>query len=92
MKKIILTIVLGSFLPAIAIAEDKKMQNTNPNPKASLMSGKHMMNSNPNASLMSGKHMMNDNPYSSHPTGDKGAEKINAQANNQGYTVHKYKK
>jgi len=47
MKKIISTIVLSSFLLAMAISEDKKMQNANPN--ASLMSGKYMMNSNPNA-------------------------------------------
>ncbi|MEE9338812.1 MAG: hypothetical protein V3U87_12100 [Methylococcaceae bacterium] len=88
MKKIILTIVLSSFLPAIAIAEDKKMQNSNPNAADSVVTGKHMQNSNPNAedSVMKGKHMMNDNPYSSHP-------KDNARVENKsdrGYTVIKY--
>ncbi len=39
MKKIILTIVLSSLLPAIAAAEDAehKMRNDNPNPKASVL-------------------------------------------------------
>lgn len=88
MRKIILTIILSSFLPALATAEDKKMQNSNPNPTASLMSGKHMMNSNPNASIMEGKHMMmSDDPFSSHPKGNSGtSEKVK-----KGYTVIKYK-
>ena len=92
MKKIILTLVLSSVLPAIAVAEDKKMQNANPN--ASVMSGKHMMNTNPNpnASGMTGKHMMmGDNPYSSHPKSGAGAAKTSDNVK-KGYTVIKYKK
>ena len=89
MRKIILTIILSSFLPALAIAEDKKMQNSSPN--ASLMSGKHMMNSNPNASVMEGKHMMmSDDPFSSHPKGNSGARKTSEKVK-KGYTVIKYK-
>ena len=87
MKKIILTIVLSSLLPAMAIAEDKKMRNSNPN--SSLMSGKHMMNSNPSSSGMTGKHMnMGDNPYSSHQKSDSGA----AKTKKRGYTVIPYQK
>ncbi len=90
MKIIILTVVLSSLLPAIAVAEDKKMHNANPN--ASVMTGKHMMNNNPNASVMTGKHMMmNDNPYSSHSKDNAGAAKTNDQVN-KGYTVIPYKK
>ncbi len=89
MKKIILTVVLSTFLPAMAIAEDKVMQNTNVN--GSLMSKKHMMNANPNASVMTGKHMMSDNPYSSHSKSTAGATKSNEQVK-KGYTVLKYKK
>lgn len=63
MKKIILAIILSSFLSAIAVAEDKAMHNSDPD--GSLMSKKHMMNSNPESSLMSKKHMMNSNPNSS---------------------------
>ena len=84
-------ILLSSFLSALAIAEDKKMQNSNPN--ASLMSGKHMMNSNPNAndSVMEGKHMMmSDDPFSSHPKGNSGARKTSGKVK-KGYTVIKYK-
>ena len=77
MKKIILTIVLCSVLPAIAVAEGKKMQNSNISTSDVDMAGKHMM--------------MNDNPYSSHPKGDAGAAKNNGQAK-KGYTVIKYKK
>jgi len=93
MKKIILTIILSSLLPAIAVAKDAehKMRNDNPNPKASEMEGKHMQNSSPNASVMEGKHMMNDNPYSSHPKDDTGATKTNDQ-DKRGYTVIKYEK
>ena len=90
MKKIILTFILSSFLPAIAVAEDKKMQNANPN--ASEMTGKHMQNANPNDSVMTGKHMMmNDNPYSSHPKGDAGVAK-NKDSTKKGYTVIPYNK
>jgi hypothetical protein len=91
MKKIILTIVLSSFLPPLAVAEDKKMRNTSPNTPSPLMEGKHMMNKNPNASVMEGKHMMNDNPYSSHPKKVSGAEKTSNQVK-KGYSVIKYKK
>jgi hypothetical protein len=34
MKKIILTIVLSSLLPALAVAKDKTMHNDNPNPES----------------------------------------------------------
>ena len=94
MKKIILTVVLSSLLPAIAVAEDKTMHNTNPNPnaKAPLMSGKHMMNSDPKASVMTGKHMMmGDNPYSSHPKSGSGAAKTSDKVK-KGYTVIPYQK
>ena len=53
MKKIILTFILSSFLPAIAVAEDKTMHNSNPTPDT-LMSGKHMMNSDPSGSSSKG--------------------------------------
>jgi disulfide bond formation protein DsbB len=89
MKKIILTIILSSFLSAIAVAGDHVMRNDNPN--ASVMAGKHMMNKNPNASVMEGKHMMSDNPFSSHSKDDAGAAKTNKKTN-KGYTVIKYKK
>ncbi|WP_428354004.1 hypothetical protein [Methyloprofundus sp.] len=91
MKKIILTLVLSSFLPAIAVAADKTMHNDNPNTSV-LKKGKHMTNSNPNTSVMEkGKHMMmGDNPYSSHPTQAKAKKTKNHS--NKGYTVIKYKK
>ena len=90
MKKIILTIVLSSLLPAIAVAEDKKMQNTNPNSTTPLMSGKHMMNSDPSG--MTGKHMsMGDNPYSQHPKSGSGAAKTSDKVK-KGYTVIPYQK
>ena len=89
MKKIILTFILSSFLPAIAVAEDKAMHNSNPNPDT-LMSGKHMMNSNPDP-LMSGKHMMNSNPSGSSSKDNAGASNTKKQVN-KGYTVNKYKK
>lgn len=91
MKKIILTIILSSFLSTIAVADDHIMRNTNPN--ASIMEGKHMMNSSPESSLMSKKHMMNSNPNSSR------SETVTAKTNNntnhetnKGYTVIPYEK
>ncbi len=89
MKKIILTIILSSFLSAIAVADDHVMRNDNPN--ASVMEGKHMMNKNPNASasVMEGKHMMNSNPNSSRS--DTEVAKTNKKTK-KGYTVIKYKK
>ena len=89
MKKIILTIILSSFLSAIAVAGDHVMRNDNPN--ASVMEGKHMMNKNPNASVMEGKHMMNSNPNSSSSDSDTGAAITNKKTK-KGYTVNKYKK
>ncbi len=93
MKKIILTIIFSSFLSTIAVAKDHVMRNDNPNPKASLMDGKHMMNSSPEPSLMSKKHMMNSNPNSSRSSSndDAGAAKKNSQAN-KGYSVIEYEK
>ena len=91
MKKIILTIILSSFLSAIAVAGDHVMRNENVN-ASPVMAGKHMMNKNVNASsVMEGKHMMNDNPYSSHDKDDAGVAKTNGQVK-KGYTVIKYKK
>ena len=95
MKKIILTIVLSSLLPAIAVAKDKIMHNDNPNANTStpLTTGKHMKNTSPNASaLATGKHMgMGDNPFSSHPKDyAKAAQK--KSKSNKGYTVIPYKK
>ena len=91
MKKIILSVVLSSLLPAIAVAEnaEHKMRNDNPSPKASVMEGKHMMNANPSpkASVMEGKHMMNDNPNASHPKAK--ATKTKGQKT-KAYTVIKY--
>ena len=93
MKKIILTIVLSSLLPAIAVAKDAEHKMRNDNPNASVMEGKHMMNSNPNASVMEGRHMMNDNPNASHPSkGKAGATKTSDQDNRSGYSVVPYKK
>ena len=91
MKKIILTIILSSFLSAIAVADDHVMRNENVN-ASSVMKGKHMMNTNTSASdvdMKENKHMqMGDNPFSSH---DK---KVTKKANQvpKGYTVIKYKK
>ncbi len=87
MKKIILTIILSSFLSAIAVADDHVMRNDNPN--ASVMAGKHMMNKNPNAPVMEGKHMMNSNPNSSRSS--TGVAKKNKKTK-KGYSVIKYKK
>ncbi len=89
MKNIIITMVLSSLLPAIAVAEDRAMHNDSPN--APLMSGKHMMSSDPNASVMKGKHMMSDNPYSEHSKDKDAAGKANRQGN-PGYRVIPYKK
>jgi hypothetical protein len=88
MKKIILTIVLSSILPAIAIAEDRKMHNADPG--ASLMSKKHMMNSSPNAQFSSKRHMDNSNPNTSRAkSGGAKAKDQNGQGN-KGWSVIKY--
>ena len=92
MKKIILAVILSSLLPALAVAEDKKMQNTHTSASDIDMKGKHMMNTHTSASdvdMKENKHMqMGDNPFSSH---DK---KVTKKANqvHKGYTVIKYKK
>ena len=92
MKKIILTIVLSSLLPALAVAKDKTMHNDNPNPSTPSMTEKHMTNSSPDASVMTGKHMMmGDNPYSSHPKDYAKAAQRKSKVN-KGYTVIPYKK
>ena len=92
MKKIILTVILSSLLPALAVAEDKKMQNTHTSASDTNMKGKHMMNTHISASdvdMKEKKHMsMGDNPFSSHDK--KVAKKANQV--NKGYTVIKYKK
>ncbi len=87
MKKMILTIVLSSIMPAIVIAEDRAMHNSDP--EAPLMSKKHMMNANPNMQLMNKKHMMNSNP---NVAGSKRSAKAKSQTgqNKRGWTVIKY--
>lgn len=91
MKKIVLAVVLSSFLPAIAVAEAKTMKNTNPNPSDDpLTTGKHMQNNSTSANpLKTGKHMMNDSPFSSHPDSDQGMKKKKTGGQ---YNVIKYKK
>ena len=90
MNKIILTMILSSFLSSIAVAEDKKMHSVNP--ELSVMSKKHMMNANPEAPLMSGKHMMsgmmNSNPSS---MGNSGSKKPNEKVKKL-FTVIPYSK
>ena len=92
MKKIILTILLSSILPALAVAEDKKMQNTHTSASEIDMKGKHMTNTHTSQSDINmgrKKHMgMGDNPFSSHD--NKEAKKTNQV--HKGYTVIKYKK
>ena len=92
MKKIILTVILSSLLPALAVAEDTKMQNTHTSASDNDMKGKHMMNTHTSASdvdMKENKHMaMGDNPFSSHDK--KVAKKANQV--HKGYTVIKYKK
>lgn len=91
MKKIILTIVLSSILPVLAVAEDRKMQNTHAKASDMDMKGKHMQNTHTSQSEinMKKKHMgMGDNPFSSH---DKKMAKKTNQAY-KGYSVIKYKK
>ena len=93
MKKIILTIILSSLLPALAVAEDKRMRNTNGSTPNVEMKGKHMMNTHTSASDvdMKGRHMsMGDNPFSSHQV-TQGNKKA-AKETTQGYSVIKYKK
>ena len=91
MKKIILAVLLSSFLPALAVAESKKMENTHTNQSDVDMQGKRMMNTHTSQSdinMNKKKHMgMGDNPFSSH-------EKETAKKANQhkGYTVIKYQK
>ena len=99
MKKIILTIILSSLLPALAVAEDKKMQNTQPKAEKNTdMEGKHMRNthikeaSQSEINMKTKKHMgMGDNPFSSHDKKvAKKAKKVSET--NRGYTVIKYQK
>ena len=92
MKKIILAIVLSAILPALAVAEDKQMQNTHTSASDTDMKGKHMQNTHISASdvdMNEKKHMsMGDNPFSSH---DKKVAKKTNQVH-KGYSVIKYKK
>jgi len=93
MKKIILTIVLSSLIPALAIAESKKMQNTHTSASDLDMKGKRMMNTHTSQSdvnMKSKKHMaMADNPFSSH---NKKVAKKTKRINNEnrGYSVVEY--
>lgn len=103
MKKIILTVLLSSLLSAVAVAEEKKMQNTQLEAQLSqseinMKKGKHMsmgadpFTSGPSQSeinMKEGKHMsMGDNPFSSH---DKGVKKEVKKAG-KGYSVVEYEK
>ncbi|NOQ65443.1 MAG: hypothetical protein GQ582_13110 [Methyloprofundus sp.] len=91
MRKIILTVILSSFLPALAVAESKTMQNTHKTTPDVMAQGKHMMNTKQISQSeinMKKKHMsMGDNPFSSHEK--KAAKKANKH---KGYSVVKYKK
>ena len=91
MRKIILTIILSSFLPALAVAETKTMQNTHKIAPDVMAEGKHMMNTKKISQTdinMGKKHMsMGDNPFSSHEK--KAAKKANKH---KGYSVVKYQK
>lgn len=94
MKKIILTIVLCSTLPAIAVAEDKSMQNTHTNASdVDMTKERHMQNTHTSQSdnnMQGKKHMgMGDNPFSAH---DKAKSKKPISHTNKGYSVIKYKK
>lgn len=96
MKKIILSIVLSSLLPTIAVAEERTMKNTNPTTPSEdpLMSGKHMQNTNPAPTkdpLASGKHMTStsDDPFSPHAKSKKKTAKTNKETNGS-YTVIEY--
>ena len=93
MKKILLTIILSTFLPALAVAEDKKMENTSGSASDLSMKGKHMSNTNVSQSdlnMKNKKHMsMGDNPFSSH---DKKVATKSKSKSSQSYTVIKYKK
>ena len=92
MKKIILAVILSSLLPALAVAEDKKMQNTHTSASDNDMKGKHMMNTHTSASdidMKDNKHMsMGDNPFSSHN------KKVGTKTNqpHKGYTIKKFNK
>lgn len=94
MKKIILAIAVCSILPTIAVAEDRKMENTHTSASENDMTkGKHMQNTHTSKSdidMKTGKHMrMGDNPFSAH---DKAkAEKAKSQTS-KGYSVIKYEK
>jgi len=91
MKKIILAVILSSLIPALAVAEDKKMQNTHASAPDN-MKGKHMMNTHTSASdidMKDNKHMsMGDNPFSSHN------KKVGTKTNqpHKGYTIKKFNK
>jgi len=92
MKKIILTVILCSTLPAIAVAKDKSMQNTHTSASdIDMTKGKHMRNTHTSQSdidMKTGKHMrMGDNPFSAH---DKAKSKKATSHNNRGYSVVDY--
>jgi len=94
MRKIILTVILSSFLPALAVAETKTMQNTHKSASDVdvMKQGKHMMNTKKISQSdinMEKKHMsMGDNPFPTHEK--KAGQKTNQK--HKGYTVNKYKK
>ncbi|MCK5829781.1 MAG: hypothetical protein KAH20_05715 [Methylococcales bacterium] len=103
MKKILLTVILSSLLPALAVAEDKKMQNTQPQTQPNqsdinMKEKKHMsmgdspFTSQSDINMKEKKHMsMGDNPFSSHDKKVQKVQKVQKKAN-KGYTVIKYEK
>ena len=101
MKKIILTVLLSSLLPTLAVAEEKKMRNTQSQPsqtEINMKGKKHMsMGASPFTSqaeinMKEKKHMsMGNNPFSSH---DKGVKKVKKEVRKagKGYSVVEYEK
>ncbi len=77
MKKIILVIALVSALPALVMAEEKKMQNTNPSPA---VKPEHVMqNTNPSPEQMP-EHVMNNTNPNATSSGDKGGSEPTEKA------------
>lgn len=106
MKKIILTVVLGSLLPVLAVAEGKKMQNTHAETQTQLSQSeinmkekKHMSMggsafTSQSASNMKGKkHMsMGDSPFSPHNKKASGKKVTKKAGDHEGYSYIKYEK
>jgi len=94
MKKILLTIALCSTLPAIAVAENKSMQNTHTSASdVDMTKGKHMRNTHTSKSdinMAKKNHMkMGDNPFSEH---DKAKKKKVKNQKYEGWSVVPYSK